>query len=78
MEKKLKHGSATTYRHHKCRCELCKKAATEKTKQYRQTLNGRHKTREIAKRKRKLEQLALKYVKANHPKVYNRIKKEVL
>lgn len=30
-----KHGSISMYRHHKCRCEYCKKAWSIKTKQWK-------------------------------------------
>ena len=77
MTTNLKHGKASTYEHHKCRCNLCKKAATEKMKKYRQTASGHKKMIERGKKQRKLQQLALEYVKTTHPTVYKRLKKQV-
>jgi hypothetical protein len=76
MNKKLKHGSATTYQHHGCRCEACKKAASEKMRKYRETKTGQDKTREYRNRRDRLELLALQYVRENHPVVYKRLQRE--
>lgn len=77
MEEEVKHGTYAAYTNRKCRCEECKFAAREYMRQYRKTETGRQKTRFYTHLQTKRNNRAAKWVRANHPEIWEQICKEI-
>jgi len=67
------HGTYNAYTNGKCRCALCRKAASEYMKKYRQTEHGSGSARYYAVLQAKRAQLAARWVKKNRPDVWETI-----
>lgn len=74
----IEHGTYTTYTNRKCRCEECRNAAAEYMRTYRQTENGKISQKYHTSLTMKRAQLAARYVKNNHPKVWREINDEAV
>jgi hypothetical protein len=73
MADEVEHGLYATYTNLKCRCELCRKAAAEYMRGYRKTSVGKSQARfhQIVANKR--SQIAIKWIKDNHPEQWDKI-----
>lgn len=71
----LVHGKASTYRHHGCRCDACRAANTAHARQYRKANPAR--AARASTRQSASAQLAARYVRKHHPKVWRDIQREV-
>ena len=71
-----KHGTYTSYTNGKCRCEACRKAASDYMKQYRSTTKGRQTQRYYTVLGNKKAQLASQWVQKNRPDVWETISKK--
>lgn len=73
MADELNHGLYATYTNAKCRCSECKKAAAEYMRGYRKTSTGKDnaKFHQIVANKR--SQIAIKWIKENHPEQWDKI-----
>lgn len=69
----IKHGTYNSYTNRKCRCELCKKAASTYMKKYRKTEHGSASARYYAVLNAKRAQLAARWVRANRPDIWRTI-----
>jgi len=74
----LKHGTYNCYTNGKCRCELCRKAASTYMKKYRSTDKGKKIQRYYTILGSKKAQLASSWVRKNHPEVWESINKKAL
>ena len=73
MADEIVHGLYATYTNLKCRCPECRKAAAGYMRAYRKTGVGKEQARfhQIVANKR--SQLAIKWVKENHPEQWDKI-----
>jgi hypothetical protein len=73
MADKLNHGLYATYTNAKCRCDDCKDAAAKYMRDYRKTSIGKSQARfhQIVANKR--SQIAIKWIKRNHPEEWDKI-----
>lgn len=78
MADEIIHGLYATYTNTKCRCSLCKNAAAEYMRSYRKTSVGKSQARfhQIVANKR--SQIAIKWVKTNHPEQWSKISAKAL
>jgi hypothetical protein len=70
------HGTVSSYNNQRCRCDLCRQAMRERKRKYRATEHGAQVTRRHAKMSKKMQTLALKYIRENEPEVYKEIWRE--
>lgn len=72
---KAVHGKASTYQHHGCRCDACRAANTAYARRYRKA-NPQRAAR-ASTRQSMAGQLAARYVRQHHPKVWRNIQREI-
>lgn len=74
----MNHGTRSCYVHHKCRCEECKaaQAAYQRALYASGAVNVSYKNK-MNKRSRRRQQEAARWVKANHPSVWQEIMETV-
>lgn len=70
-----KHGTYNSYTNGKCRCESCRKAASEYMRKYRTTAKGKQTQRYYTVLGNKKAQLASQWVQKNRPDVWAKISK---
>lgn len=70
----MRHGTRSTYVHHKCRCEECRAAQAKYQREMYSAgkINANYKNK-MNKLSRKRQQAATRWVKENHPDVWNDI-----
>jgi hypothetical protein len=78
MEPEVTHGLYATYTNMKCRCTECKQAAAEYMRGYRKTSTGKSHARlhQIVANKR--SQIAVQWIKEQHPDRWANICQEAL
>jgi hypothetical protein len=74
---KIVHGTYACYTNSKCRCELCAGAAREYMRKYRQTEQGRQKSRFYTHLAAKRASRAASWLKENNPDVWAEICLEI-
>lgn len=72
----IKHGTYTAYTNGKCRCDLCRRAASEYMKQYRSTDKGKQTQRYYTVLGNKKAQLASQWIQKFRPDVWETISKK--
>lgn len=71
-----RHGTYNSYTNGKCRCDECRTAAREYMRKYRTTNKGRSNSRYYAVLGSRRAQLAAKWVRQNHPEVWESLSKK--
>lgn len=78
MEPEIVHGLYATYTNIKCRCTECKQAAAEYMRAYRKTSAGKSQARFHQVVANKRSQIAIQWVKNNHPQEWAKICEQAL
>lgn len=68
-----KHGTYNSYTNGKCRCEECRKAASDYMRKYRSTDRGRKTQRYYTILGNKKAQLASQWIQENRPDIWEMI-----
>lgn len=72
----IKHGTYNAYTNGGCRCDQCRKAASEYMRQYRSTAKGKQTQRYYTVLGNKKAQLASQWIQQNRPDIWEMISKK--
>jgi hypothetical protein len=73
----MKHGTRSTYVHHKCRCDECRAAQNAYQREYVKTEESRVYRTKLSRAVRKRNQAAARWVKQNQPDLWKQICEEI-